>query len=179
MSRTARWVLVIALLQATALGVYWFVEHRRTPGTETPLGTAPPQRVDMRLPSLTVVRHDGSRAELAPPARRTVVHVWATWCPPCRAELPGLLGLPLRHDVAVVAVALDPSWDEVTRFLGDMDSSDVVLAASEDAGRALGVRTLPVTFLVEAGGRIALRFDGPRDWTNEAFVRANLEEGAP
>lgn len=177
MSRTARWVLVIALLQAVLVGAYWLVEHQRAPKVDEPLGTEPPRRVDGPMPSLAVVHRDGSGGELPSTGRRTLVHVWATWCPPCRAELPGLLAVPSQHDVDVVAIALDRSWEAVETFLGDMDSSKVVLAPSEDVERALGVRTLPVTFLVTAGGRIALRFDGARDWGDEVFVRTYVEEG--
>lgn len=179
MSQTARWVLGIAILQAALLGTYWLVEHQRTEKTDESLGIEPPQRVDMPMPSLTVIRRDGSRGDLQTGGRRTLVHLWATWCPPCRAELPGLLDLPARHDVAVVAVALDPSWDDVARFLGDMGSSRVVLATGEDVERAFGVRTLPVTFLVEPNGRIVRRFDGARDWADESFVQANLKRDVP
>ncbi|MBK8009769.1 MAG: hypothetical protein IPK13_00310 [Deltaproteobacteria bacterium] len=57
-----------------------------------------------------------------------------------------------------------------------MNAPNIVLAGNEDVERALGVRTLPVTFLVQAGGRLTLRFDGARDWTDEAFVRTYLKE---
>lgn len=178
MNRTVRWILAVAMLQSAAIGLYWFVEHQRAPRTSASLGAEPPQHEEMPMPSLTVVHRDGSRSEPRFRGRRTLVHVWATWCPPCRAELPGLLELPSRHDVAVVAVALDPSWEDVVRFLGDADSSGVVLAASQDVERALGVRTLPATFLIEADGRIALRFEGARDWTDASFVRTYLGEQA-
>jgi len=177
MSRTARWVLAIALLQAALVGVYLLVEHQRESKAEERLGIEPPQRVDNPMPSLTVVHRDGRRAALTIHGRHTLVHVWATWCPPCRTELPGLLALPSRHDVDVVAIALDQSWNEVDRLLESKNSSQVVLAASDDVERTLGVGALPVTFLVKADGRIALRFDGARDWTDETFVRTNVEEG--
>jgi len=177
MKRTARWVLVIALLQAVLVGAYWLVEHRRASMTEERLGTEPPVRVDGPMPSLAVVHRDGSRGELSTRGRRTLVHVWATWCPPCRAELPGLLALPSHHDIDIVTISLDRSWGDVDRFLGDLDSPSIVLAASEDVERALGVRTLPATFLVTAAGRFALRFDGARDWGDEVFVRTYVEEG--
>ncbi len=176
MNRNARWVLAIAALQATLVGVYCLVEHQRAPKTDESLGTEPPQRVDMPMPSLTVARRDGTDSEVPSPQRRTLVHVWATWCPPCRAELPGLLAVPSQYEVDVVAIALDPSWHDVDRFLGNRNASNIVLAGSEDVGRALGVRTLPVTFLVQADGRLTLRFDGARDWTDEAFVRAYVEQ---
>lgn len=176
MTRSARWVLAIALLQAALVGVYWHVEHQRDSESQQRLGTEPPQRLDRPVPSLAVVHRDGSRGELRPLRRRTLVHVWATWCPPCRAELPGLLAVPSQHDVDVVVIALDRSWGDVDRFLGDLDASSIVLAPSEDVARALGVRTLPVTFLVEADGRLALRFDGARDWADEEFVRSYVAE---
>lgn len=176
MRRTGRWVMAVALAQASLIGLYWLVEHQRAPSTVESLGTAPPQRIDMAMPTLTIRRRDGGSVELPSSGRRTLVHVWATWCPPCRAELPSLLELQSQHEVAVVAIALDESWDEVERFLGDVDSSKVVLAASEDVERALGVRDLPVTFLLEENGRLALRFDGARDWTDEAFVQTYIEE---
>lgn len=176
MSRTARWVLAIALLQAGLVGVYWLVEHQRASGPEERLGIEPPERLERPMPALAVVHRGGRRGELRTLSHRTLVHVWATWCPPCRAELPGLLALPSQHDVAVVAIALDRSWADVERFLGDLDSSSVVIAPSEDVERALGVRTLPVTFLVEADGQLALRFDGARDWADETFLRTHVLE---
>jgi thiol-disulfide isomerase/thioredoxin len=173
-SRNARWVFAIALAQVTAVAVYWLVESQRALVSDEALGTEPPQRVEMPMPSLAVERRDGTRSELVWSGQRTLVHVWATWCLPCRAELPSLLAVPWRHDVHVVAVALNRSWDDVERFLGSTSSSNVVLGRAEDVEGALGVRTLPVTFLVESDGRLALRFDGARDWANEAFVQSSI-----
>jgi thiol-disulfide isomerase/thioredoxin len=176
MNRTLRSVLAIVTVQATLVGVFWLVEHQRAPKIAESLGTEPPQPVDVPMPALSVVRRDGSRGELPSSGRRTLMHVWATWCPPCRAELPGLLDMQPKHGVDVVAIALDQSWGDVEGFLGDIDLSNVVLAAGGDVERALGIRSLPVTFLVEADGRVSLRFDGTRDWTDQAFVRAYIEE---
>lgn len=178
MNRTVRWVLAIVAVQAALIGLYWLVEHQRASDEVSALGTASPRRVDMTMPALTVRLRDGSAARLPSSGRssgrHTLVHVWATWCPPCREELPGLLALPTEHAVDVVAIALDKSWVEVDRFLGGVDASNVFLADSEDVERALGVRNLPVTFLLQAEGRITLRFDGARDWTDEAFVKTYL-----
>jgi len=168
--------MALAALQAALVGTYWLVEHQRAPKTGQSLGADPPQRLDMPMPTLTVARRAGSRSELLSPQQRTLVHVWATWCPPYREELPGLLAVPSQHDVGVIAVALDQSWEDVDRFLGDLNASKVLLAQSRDVERALGVRRLPVTFLVESDGRIKLRFDGARDWADENFLKAWVEK---
>jgi hypothetical protein len=81
-----------------------------------------------------------------------------------------LLTLPNRHPVDVMAIALDNEWPDVERFLGDLSTTNVLLGDAGKVKRALGVRTLPVTFLVQPGGLITLRFDGARDWTNASYV---------
>jgi thiol-disulfide isomerase/thioredoxin len=177
--RIGRWVLALALIQAALIGAYLLVEHRRASSRSRALGTEPPRPIDLPLPPLTLERPDGSRFPLRPSGRPTLIHVWATWCPPCRAELPGLLELEARGEVAVVAVALDPRWEDVARFLGDTGgSSEVFLAASPEVERSLGVSDLPVTFLLAETGRLALRFDGARDWTDQAFLRRHLADRA-
>lgn len=175
MKRSVRWVLGLALIQATALGVYRLVEHSRQAESVERLGTEPPQLIDQAMPTLTVRRRGGETLQLPSFERPTLLHVWATWCPACRSELPGLLAVQRKHDVAVVAIALDRSWDDVERFLGDVDSSSIVLGVGAEVQQVLDVSALPVTFLVEADARIRLRFDGARDWTDEAFVSTYIE----
>lgn len=176
MSRTVRWVLAVITGQAALIGIYWLVEHRMAhdPNAARRLGTEPGQPVDIAVPPLTVRRRDGSSVELRSRGRATLVHVWATWCPPCRAELPGLLELPAAHAVDVVAIALDKDWDAVDQFLGRLDAANVFLADG-DVEHALGVRSLPVTFLLRDDNRVTLRFDGARDWTSKSFIATWLD----
>lgn len=179
MNRSARWVLTILTVQAAMIGAYWVVERQRmrAPSAARALGTEPPQRVEMSIPPLTLRRRDGSTARMSPPARPTLVHVWATWCPPCRDELPALLALPNERAVDVVAIALDTDWATVERFLDGQGGSHVLLGDGARVERALGVRSLPVTFLLTPGAsRVALRFDGARDWANESFVQRWLDD---
>lgn len=173
MSRGARWVLTVIALQAVLLGAYWVVERQRVrePSAARALGTEPPQRIEMSMPPLILQRRDGGTAGMSPPTQPTLVHIWATWCPPCRAELPALLALPTERSVDVVAIALDKDWAAVERFLDGQPASHVFLGDSTQVERALGVRSLPVTFLLTPGeSRVALRFDGARDWANEVFA---------
>lgn len=176
MRKAPRWVLAIVIAQATLIGIYWWVEHNRGAQHVKVLGTEPPRRVDMALPSIRLRGREGENLELAASSRPTVVHVWATWCPPCRDELPGLLKLPTEHDVDVIAIALDQRFVDVDRFLDGLDGSRVFLGSGDEVERALGVSRLPATFLLEVDGRITLRVDGARDWTNPAFVRDILEQ---
>jgi thiol-disulfide isomerase/thioredoxin len=178
MKRHLRLVIALIATQAAVFGVYWLVEQQRTPERSegTTLGTAPPERVDAPMTPLALRRPDGSRMDFRRPERLTLLHFWATWCPPCRAELPGLLGLPKEHPVDVMAVALDKDWAEVEGFLDGLKGSSVLLGEAADAERTLGVRSLPVSFLVRPNGRIAFRFDGARDWTDTVFLKTWIKD---
>jgi thiol-disulfide isomerase/thioredoxin len=178
MSRPVRVVSAIVAIQAALIGIYWLVEHRRSPdaATRSELSTAPPEQVDGSMRPLSLTRRDGSRLELRAPDRLTLVHFWATWCPPCRAELPALLALPDEHSLDVVAVALDEEWSTVERFLDGRPLLSVYLGDSRKIQAVLGARSLPVTYLVQPGGRLQLRFDGARDWADRAFLNDWMED---
>ncbi len=176
MKRALRLVLAIIGVQAALIAAYWLVESRRSQNKETSLklSTAPPQRAGGFMPNLLAQRRDGSPINLSTIERPTLVHFWATWCPPCRAELPGLLRLPDRYGVEVLAVALDRDWVDVERFLGRRSSTRVLIGDAAQVERQIGVRSLPVTYLVDPGGRLLLRFDDAHDWTDPSFLQTWL-----
>ncbi len=113
------------------------------------------------------------------------LNFWATWCPPCRDELPSMLRL--REALAdrrflMVAVSYDDDWATIrgffARWLGQMPSDGqlVVLrdgAAAETPGGVLrqrfGTDKLPDTYVIY-NGRILARFVNARDWLDPAIV---------
>ena len=173
-----RIILLVAIVQAILVGVYWLVEQERSPDgvSEPVLSRVPPQGLDGQLPPLLIRTRGGGQLNLTGFRRPTLLHFWATWCPPCRAELPGLLALSKDRGVDVVAVALDKEWADVDRFLDGQLPSNVFLGDAAEVESALQVRALPVTFLVDAGGQLRLRFDGARNWTDSGFVNTWLGE---
>ncbi len=177
MSRAARGVVAVLAVQTALVGVYWMVEQRRAPQgvSQQELSTASPQHLDGQAPPLSLRTRDGNRFVLRGVERPTLVHFWATWCPPCRAELPALLALPEDHPVDVVAVALDREWVDVDLFLGGRAPPAVFLGDPAEAERAMGVRSLPVTFLMQPETGLRLRFDGARDWSNSRFLSTWLQ----
>lgn len=104
-----------------------------------------------------------------------VLHFWATWCPPCVAELPGLLEMGRDADVRVIAVSLDDDWDVVRKFFGGVIPTEVVRAPANDVAKAYGVSILPETWIVDADGSVRLRIAGERDWRTQA-ARVTLRE---
>lgn len=103
-----------------------------------------------------------------------VVHFFATWCAPCKRELPALGRFAARHaSVPVVLVDVAEPEDRVRRFFAtEPPPGPVLLDADRAAARAFGVSLLPATFVL-AGGRIRLALEGEVAWddpANDALV---------
>lgn len=164
---------VLAGIQLAAVVVYRAVERhglREAPFEAQVLDGAP-------APVFAAEERDGRRRAVGGPASTArLVHFWASWCRPCRDELPGLLALApaLRADgIEVVAVAVEDDWPAIERFFGGAVPAPVVLASGVEARARYGVAGLPETFLVGRDGRLLRRFAGTRVWSS-AEARAHL-----
>jgi thiol-disulfide isomerase/thioredoxin len=114
----------------------------------------------------------GPAPAIAP--RDGVLHVWATWCAPCRDELPGLLDAARDEGVALVAVSVDESPSSVTAFFAGEVPAEVV--RDPGVAAAVGVRELPATLRVD-DGFLTERVQGARDWSGDD-ARAWLSRSA-
>jgi thiol-disulfide isomerase/thioredoxin len=173
--RRAAAILTVALLAGNGLN------DAATPpriavaaGDEAPQLQAPPVGKD----SVTRVRWQA--------AALTVVNFWATWCEPCKQEIPALETLRKRHgdSLAVYGVVLDAVEDEVVaRFATELGAGYPILRGSSDLSRDWGgIGRLPTTFLIDRKGRVQRRYVGA---TKEAIARLEtdvatlLEKAAP
>ena len=98
-----------------------------------------------------------------------VVNFWATWCAPCRAELPSLDRLHRalgRDGLVVLAVSVDERGADVAGFVKQRGLSLPVLrdVGGLQAARELSVEGYPTTFVVDAAGRLRARYLGVADW---------------
>lgn len=129
------------------------------------------------LPPVRFVAKDGSIGSLSDFRGQTVLlNIWATWCPPCREEMPTLDRLQSRlggEGFQVVALSIDRAGMSVVEtFFRDAKIQYLTpyLDNSGGASRALGVTGLPTTLLIDAAGREVGRLVGPAQWDDPAMI---------
>ena len=111
------------------------------------------------LPSLTLSSLEGRSVSLADFAGKpTVVNLWATWCPPCRREMPALQQAQAANpDVNIVFVNQGEETATIVAFLDrqGLALSNVLVDPQSSTGAALGHSALPTTLFFDAHGRLA------------------------
>ena len=120
--------------------------------------------------------HEGFLADLTAHHGRTVVlNVWATWCPPCRTELPSLQRLSERLDpkqYSVVGLAVDEEPAFVAEFLRDsgVRFPNFLDAGGEQAAAVFGVESYPQTLILGPEGELQERITGAHEWDSKEMI---------
>jgi peroxiredoxin len=159
-----RALLPILLLAAILLAIagLQFAQHAPRTGYSA---------ADFSLPAL-----DGTTVQLAALRGRLVfLNFWATWCPPCREEMPGMEALYRRfagRDFAMLAVSQDEQGAEtVAPFVKEMGLTFPVLLDPEGTlPPRYGVTGYPETFLIDRNGEVVHHTIGPADWNSPEMV---------
>ncbi|MEO0729381.1 MAG: TlpA disulfide reductase family protein [Pseudomonadota bacterium] len=137
------------------------------------------------LPEFTFKGAEGQDLTFADWKGRVVlVNLWATWCAPCRKEMPDLAALQTElggDDFEVVAISLDRgSADKPRAFLKEVSAEALTLYHDPTAriGNRLNAIGLPATLLLDRSGREIGRLIGPADWDSDdakRLVRAAID----
>ena len=176
-SRRLALVLATAAIAGAAAGGFLALRERAPlgPEAEAPQGVAALAFADAtgRMTSLAEFR-----------GKAILLNLWATWCVPCRKEMPTLDRLHAKlggPDFEVVTVSLDRSGPErVAEFLAEIGATHlpVYLADTVAVRRAIGIFGLPATLFVDRGGREVHRIVGPAEWDSAemiALIRERLD----
>ena len=101
-----------------------------------------------------------------------MLNLWATWCPPCRAEMPSLVALardPRTKGAAFVCVTNEPASDRVIDFASEHMKGLTVLRASA-VPAVFATEGIPATFVIAADGAVVASEVGAARWDDPSVV---------
>lgn len=171
-----QWIFVLAVivgLCAGAAALVWFGPEVQP----VAVGSKAPD-----YPTLNLATGDSIRLRTAYRGHVTLVNIWATWCVPCRKEMPSMQSLYdslAPHGFRIAAVSIDQEGPDVVRdFASDLKLTfDILQDRSNGIQQAYQTTGVPESFLLDTSGIIMKRVIGDHDWAspaNRALVRRLL-----
>jgi peroxiredoxin len=158
------------MLVALVLGIAWINLSRLSDGATISAQAVEAPMTGFLAPDFTLVSTDGEQVSLSSlRGRPVVINFWATWCPPCRAEMPDLERLWLQDNpegLVVLGVNQGEREDIVVRYARDEVGTTfpLLLDTRLEVGALYGVRAFPTTYFVDSDGRIQdIKIGGPLD----------------
>src|SRR5262245_11602684 len=179
---TRRWWLLSLAILLLGKGWTW---ASRVPVSVADVGQIPSPHVGFPAPDFTLETLDGSTTSLAGPHGKVViVNLWASWCGPCRAEMPAIQRLyDAQRDQGLTVLAVHGTFQDseasARAFAQELGLTfPIVLDRDGEVSRRYQLHALPSTFIVDRKGIIRdVIFGGPlSEATLQSKVDALLEE---
>lgn len=126
-------------------------------------------------PSFELNNMNGEKHKLSDyRGKPVIINFWATWCPPCRAELPAMNRAWEKvktENIEMLAINAGEDEDTIFAFTGEYPIDFTVLL--DETGEEIKrwpIRGLPTTFVLDKEGRIVYRAIGGREWDDEKLL---------
>lgn len=146
-------------------------EEKEAPAEEVPSTYKP---VVPMLPDLAVIDASGKQVSLASlKGKKVFLNLWATWCGPCRAEIPSIQRLQAKIDtskVAFVMLSLDDSFDQAVSFAKTNKMTLPVYGPAAALPSLFQVQGIPVTYVFNEQSELVYRKDGAFDYDTPYFT---------
>ncbi|MCC5936312.1 MAG: TlpA family protein disulfide reductase [Lunatimonas sp.] len=116
---------------------------------------------------------DGDRVGLSQYRGKTLfINLWATWCPPCRAEMPHISELYKKvsgDDVAFLMIALDDDFEKSKKFVSEKGYAFPIVHAAYGLNPSLTSQAIPTTLVVSPEGKVVFYQEGMSNFDTKEF----------
>lgn len=162
-------LLIVAGLVFMALAVVFAVtathQARTEMAFELPLNCVEPMEVDLPAPSINLIDLTGSTVDLADYDGDVVlINTWATWCPPCRREMPDLEKFFSEHTeegFTLLGINVGEERETVVQFVNTFQLSfPIWLDPTKRTSRALNSFSLPYSIVLDREGNVRYAWSG-------------------
>ncbi|MBL7744167.1 MAG: TlpA family protein disulfide reductase [Chitinophagaceae bacterium] len=126
------------------------------------------------LPSFNMLGGSGQVTDLSQlKGKKVFVNLWATWCPPCRAEIPSIQQLYAKADkskTVFVMLSLDNDFETARKFAAKMKMNLPVYYPAGNLPELFNVQGIPVTYIFNEKGELIHRQDGAADYSTQYYI---------
>jgi thiol-disulfide isomerase/thioredoxin len=126
------------------------------------------------LPAFKIVDLNGKPFNLADfKGKKVFVNIWASWCPPCKAEIPSIEKLYSKVDkskAAFVMLSLDNNFETAVKFAAKNKIATPVFYPAENLPALFNVQGIPVTFIFDETGNLVTQIEGGDDYDTEKYL---------
>lgn len=178
MQRAKKWGLIIAIGFLLVTGL---IIDRRRNTSPSPNATGP--RVHLLAPDFDLPQLDGPQLQLSSYRGKVVLlDFWATWCVPCREEIPSFVALQNKYrdkGLQIIGISMDDGPAPVKDFYRQFHMNYPVVMGNAKTGELYGgVLGLPIAFVIDRDGRITAKHIGAtKPEVIEKEVAALLQNG--
>ncbi|MFH1759752.1 MAG: TlpA disulfide reductase family protein, partial [bacterium] len=163
-------MVIILFVYSNRPGEQKRVEEKAPVKAEEYRQTTKPPALGM-APDIIVEDFNGNKVKLSDFRGKVVMlNFWATWCPPCRNEMPSiemLLNKMKGKDFVIMAVSMGEEKDKVKKFIEDNDYTfPIYLDKDRSASSKYSVTGIPTTLLIDNNGSISYKKVGSEDWVS-------------
>jgi cytochrome c biogenesis protein CcmG, thiol:disulfide interchange protein DsbE len=163
-------ILILVIAATAIVGGVYFTRHSRS------TLTAPSTKERRLAPDFTLPQLNGQQLTLSAYRGNVVLlDFWATWCVPCREEIPHFVELQQKygdHGFQMIGVSMDDSADPVGPFYQQFHMNYPVVIGNAKIGELYGgVLGLPIAFLIDRDGRVYAKHIGA---TNAAIFEKEI-----
>ncbi|WP_236075260.1 peroxiredoxin [Mariprofundus sp. EBB-1] len=159
----SRWFMILALIAGISAAVWMTLPD--APGSMEKGSVAS----DFQLPDLEQTLHSLPKGEVI------LLNFWATWCPPCRKEIPSMAALHDKYapdGLKIIAISVDKRSSDLANFVDEYRMPFQVLHDADGAvSRQYGVFRYPESFLIGRDGKILYHLVGAMEWMDAPVTK--------
>ncbi len=145
---------------------------------EEPIATETTQAADPNaasIPAFTIKDVKGNTIDLQSlKGKKVFVNLWATWCPPCRREMPSIQKLSASVDqskVAFVMLSLDDDFEKAKSYVMENNLMLPIYYPAEQLPELFNVQGIPATFIFNENGKLIKRVDGMDNYDSQQYKK--------